>query len=105
MRKVFSYLLCCIMLGIPYTAQAQSKAKIAAQSEGFILMAGTIGPIDAGIVSALEDQFEKESGIRVRHVGAGTGEALKISEKGAVDLVHCRSKINNVFDYVKGDSI
>lgn len=61
--------------------------------KGFILLASTIGPVDAGIVVALEDAFEKESGIRVRHVGAGTGEALKIAEKGSVDLVmvHARS--------------
>ena len=61
--------------------------------KGFILLASTIGPIDAGIVSALEEVFEKETGIRVRHVGAGTGEALKIAEKGSVDLVmvHARS--------------
>jgi len=61
--------------------------------KGFILLASTIGPIDAGIVSALEEAFEKETGIRVRHVGAGTGEALKIAEKGSIDLVmvHARS--------------
>ena len=60
---------------------------------GFILLASTIGPIDAGIVSVLEDGFEKDTGIRVRHVGAGTGEALKIAEQGAVDLVmvHART--------------
>ncbi|WP_246559400.1 substrate-binding domain-containing protein [Citrifermentans pelophilum] len=57
-----------------------------------VLMASTIGPIDAGIVAVLEDAFEKESGIRVRHVGAGTGEALKIAEKGAVDLVMVHAK-------------
>jgi tungstate transport system substrate-binding protein len=64
-----------------------------AQGGKFILMASTIGPIDSGIVSVLEDQFEKETGIRVRHVGAGTGAALKIAEKGNVDLVmvHARS--------------
>jgi tungstate transport system substrate-binding protein len=61
--------------------------------KGFILLASTIGPIDAGIVTALEDGFEKETGIRVRHVGAGTGEALKMAEKGNFDLVmvHARS--------------
>lgn len=65
-----------------------------AQAEkGFILLASTIGPVDAGIVSALEEGFEKETGIHVRHIGAGTGEALKIAEKGSVDLVmvHARS--------------
>ncbi len=60
--------------------------------KGFIMLASTIGPIDAGIVSALEDRFEKETGIRVRHVGAGTGEALKISEKGSIDLVMVHAK-------------
>jgi len=66
---------------------------VAHAEKGFILLSTTIGPVDAGIVAALEDGFEKESGIRVRHVGAGTGEALKIAEKGSVDLllVHARS--------------
>jgi tungstate transport system substrate-binding protein len=63
-----------------------------AQNGKFILMASTIGPIDAGIVNVLEDQFEQETGIRVRHVGAGTGAALKIAEKGNVDLVMVHAK-------------
>jgi ABC-type molybdate transport system substrate-binding protein len=59
----------------------------AANGDKFIFLSSTIGPIDAGIVSALEDQFEKETGIRVRHVGAGTGAALEIAKKGNIDLV------------------
>jgi tungstate transport system substrate-binding protein len=82
-RTVLSWLV-CLLLCLPLTVQAQSQ--------GFLLMASTIGPIDAGIVSVLEDSFEKESGIRVRHVGAGTGEALKIAEKGTVDLVMVHAK-------------
>jgi len=64
----------------------------AAEGNQFVLLASTIGPIDAGIVTVLEDTFEKETGIRVRHVGAGTGEALKIAEKGTVDLVMVHAK-------------
>jgi tungstate transport system substrate-binding protein len=63
-----------------------------AQKGGFVFMASTIGPIDSGIVGTLEDQFEKDTGIRVRHVGAGTGAALKIAEKGNVDLVMAHAK-------------
>ena len=63
-----------------------------AQESKFILLASTIGPIDAGIVGALEDQFEKETGIRVRHVGAGTGAALKMAENGQFDLVLAHAK-------------
>jgi tungstate transport system substrate-binding protein len=65
---------------------------IAAEGIPFVFMASTIGPIDAGIVSVLEDAFEKETGIRVRHVGAGTGEALKIGQQGNVDLVMVHAK-------------
>ncbi len=58
----------------------------------FVLLASTIGPIDAGIVGALEDRFEKDTGIRVRHVGAGTGAALKMAEGGQFDLVLAHAK-------------
>lgn len=58
----------------------------------FVMLSSTIGPIDAGIVGALEDGFEKETGIRVRHVGAGTGAALKIAQQGTVDLVMVHAK-------------
>jgi tungstate transport system substrate-binding protein len=65
---------------------------LAANGNKFILLSSTIGPIDAGIVGALEDQFEKETGIKVRHVGAGTGAALDIASKGNVDLVMVHAK-------------
>lgn len=57
-----------------------------------ILMSSTIGPIDAGIVDVLEKEFEKKTGIVVRHVGAGTGEAIKIAQSGSVDLVMVHAK-------------
>jgi tungstate transport system substrate-binding protein len=70
-----------------------SSAALAADGSKFLFLSSTIGPIDAGIVGALEDQFEKETGIRVRHVGAGTGAALDIAKKCQIDLVlvHARS--------------
>ncbi|MGD0235568.1 MAG: substrate-binding domain-containing protein [Syntrophorhabdales bacterium] len=63
------------------------------EPQNLVLLASTIGPIDAGIVDVLEKAFEKETNIRVRHVGAGTGAALDIAKKGSVDLVlvHARS--------------
>ena len=63
-----------------------------AKGNGFILLSSTIGPVDAGIVGALEDRFEKEMGIRVRHVGAGTGAALDIARKAPFDLVLVHAK-------------
>lgn len=69
-----------------------SSALGAQESKGFVYLASTIGPIDAGIVGALEDAFEKDAGIRVRHVGAGTGAALDIARQGSVDLVLVHAK-------------
>ncbi len=79
MLLLFCFILSCAGLGKP-------------QTNKFILLSSTIGPIDAGIVGALEDQFEKETGIRVRHVGSGTGAALDIARKGSVDLVLVHAK-------------
>jgi tungstate transport system substrate-binding protein len=77
----FCFVLSCSGLG-----------KSQPQTNKFILLSSTIGPIDAGIVGALEDAFEKETGIRVRHVGSGTGAALDIARKGNVDLVLVHAK-------------
>ncbi len=86
MRKIFASLL--IMTALFCGAHLS----LAANGDGFILLSSTIGPIDSGIVSTLEDQFEKETGIRVRHVGAGTSAALKIATKGQIDLVMAHAK-------------
>jgi len=76
--------LLCLLLFFPSLGLSQSTK--------FILLSSTIGPIDAGIVGLLEDEFERETGIRVRHVGAGTGAALDIARKGNVDLVLVHAK-------------
>ncbi|MEN6320805.1 MAG: substrate-binding domain-containing protein [Syntrophaceae bacterium] len=84
MKKWMWAVLLCLIMAFPGLSMAQGGK--------LILMASTIGPIDSGIVGVLEDQFEKDTGIRVRHVGAGTGAALKIAEKGNVDLVLVHAK-------------
>jgi len=84
MRKCGLILGVCLSLLFPGISGAQSSK--------FILLSSTIGPIDAGIVDRLENEFEKDSGIRVRHVGAGTGAALEIAKKGNVDLVMVHAK-------------
>jgi len=83
MKKRFLLILSCLILLMPGVCLAQGK---------FLLMASTIGPVDSGIVNVLENRFEKETGIRVRHVGAGTGATLKIAQKGNVDLVMVHAK-------------
>lgn len=65
---------------------------VPAQEGKFVLLASTIGPIDAGIIDLLENAFERDTGVRVRHVGAGTGATLEIAKKGTVDLVLVHAK-------------
>jgi tungstate transport system substrate-binding protein len=56
-------------------------------------MASTIGPVDAGIVGALEDAYMARTGVLVRHASAGTGAALEMTKRGGFDLVlvHARA--------------
>jgi tungstate transport system substrate-binding protein len=59
---------------------ALGAATARADGAGLIVMASTIGPIEAGIVPALEDRFEQETGL-------GMGETLNVaSEKGGYTL-------------------
>ena len=84
MKRWTSVVLLCLLLFFPSLSLSQSTK--------FILLSSTIGPIDAGIVGLLENEFEKDTGIRVRHVGSGTGTALDIARKGNVDLVLVHAK-------------
>ena len=59
---------------------------------GHVMLASTIGPIDAGIVDVLEAGFTQETGITVRHAGAGTGAALEMARRGGFDLVLVHAK-------------
>jgi tungstate transport system substrate-binding protein len=82
--RITTLFLLIAFFGIP--------AFICGAANDFVFMASTIGPIDSGIISVLEDRFEKDSGIRVRHVGAGTGATLDIAKKGNIDLVLVHAK-------------
>ncbi len=81
MTAVFATVFCGVS-AIAQQANAPSK----------IMLASTIGPIDAGIVGALEAAFTKKTGIAVEHTGAGTGQALKMAETGKYDLVLVHAK-------------
>jgi tungstate transport system substrate-binding protein len=65
---------------------------VLSKSDGLVTISTTIGPVDAGIIGVLEDEFEKETGIQVRHVSAGTGAALETAKKGGIDLVVVHAK-------------
>lgn len=75
-----------------FKAKVAADAEIAFQGEDEpagvpLLLASTIGPVEAGVVSALEEAFYQETGLLVRHVAAGSGQALSIARSGRAEVV------------------
>ncbi len=77
-----SLLLTLLALGLAVVAGGRLPA---AGQPRLVMMASTIGPVDAGIVSALEDAYFTRTGVVVRHTGAGTGAALEMAKGGSFE--------------------
>jgi tungstate transport system substrate-binding protein len=56
-------------------------------SRGTLLLASTTSAENSGLLAHLLPRFEAASGIRVRVVAVGTGQALKLGERGDADLL------------------
>lgn len=52
-----------------------------------IILATTTSLYDSGLLGLLIEAFEKQSGGRVKIIAAGTGEALKMGQKGEADIL------------------
>jgi tungstate transport system substrate-binding protein len=62
-------------------------ASAAVAQELFITVASTTSTEESGLFGYLLPAFTKETGIQVRVVAVGTGQALKIGERGDCDVV------------------
>ncbi len=62
----------------------------AAAAPKTVLLATTTSTQDSGLLDVLVPLFEKESGLQVRTISVGSGQAMKMGEKGEADvlLVH-----------------
>jgi tungstate transport system substrate-binding protein len=94
-RTGYVWLLSILLSGIlAACASTESQTQFGrAEPQDVLLMASTIGPIDAGIVAALEEAYFAKTGVLVRHAGAGTGATLEMAKRGGFDLVmvHARA--------------
>ena len=79
-RRVFLGML-FVLAGGP--AQAQDR---------FITVASTTSTEQSGLFGFLLPIFEKESGIKVRVVALGTGQALDLARRGDADVVFVHAK-------------
>lgn len=80
MKKLLNTLLFLVLLTVT-TAWASPKS---------IILATTTSTQDSGLLDVLVPLFEKESGIQVKTISVGSGQAMKMGEKGEADvlLVH-----------------
>lgn len=84
MKSFLKIVLCFLILAFVYSPSSADN--------NFVLMASTIGPVDSGVVDALENEFFKDTGIIVRHVSAGTGAALDMARNCQIDIVLVHAK-------------
>ncbi|MDX1656619.1 MAG: substrate-binding domain-containing protein [Candidatus Competibacteraceae bacterium] len=67
-------------------------ASAAAQQDRYITMASTTSTANSGLFDALLPQFQQESGIDVRVVAVGTGQAINIAQRGDADVLFVHHK-------------
>lgn len=75
----------------PRAAPAPPETALLAQGESDenrpLLMASTMGPVEAGLVDGLVNAYREATGVWIRYIAAGTGQALAVARSGRVDLV------------------
>jgi tungstate transport system substrate-binding protein len=77
-RLILAALLC-----LSFTAQAQQK---------FITLASTTSTEQSGLFKHLLPAFEKKTGIQVRVVALGTGQAIDLGRRGDADVAFVHDK-------------
>lgn len=80
LRHTLTAAVACLTLG----AQAQER---------FITVASTTSTEQSGLFGHLLPAFEKASGIKVRVVALGTGQALDMARRGDADVVFVHDKV------------
>lgn len=75
------------LLALPAIFAATLSVQVAQAQEKFIMMASTTSTEQSGLFKHLLPQFTKNSGIDVRVVAVGTGQALDMARRGDADIL------------------
>jgi len=84
-RTLFGLGLCAILL-------AAANPRLTAAEDKFIIVQSTTSTQNSGLFEHILPIFTKKTGIEVRVVAVGTGQALKNAENGDGDVVFVHSK-------------
>lgn len=76
MARMVLWLLCVLVLGCGRSAEPPS-----------ITLATTTSTQDSGLLDVLLPEFERESGIHVKVVAVGSGQALELGRRGDADVL------------------
>ena len=76
------------LLSVTFAVMANS----AVAGEDFITLASTTSTQNSGLFDYLLPRFTEQTGIDVRVIATGTGQALKIAEKGDADVILVHDK-------------
>ncbi|MCL6612910.1 MAG: substrate-binding domain-containing protein [Peptococcaceae bacterium] len=82
-----------VVLFVLALAGCQNKAEKAPQEAAKppavkdVILATTTSTQDSGLLDVLIPDFEKKTGYRVKPIAVGTGQALKMGEKGEADVL------------------
>jgi len=69
-------------------------------ANGFIVVASTTSTVNSGLFKNILPKFTKSTGISVRVLGVGTGQAIKVAERGDADILFVHHKKSEV-EFVK----
>ncbi|AFS79898.1 family 1 extracellular solute-binding protein [Gottschalkia acidurici 9a] len=106
MKKLFAVLL-CLVLSLSVLAgcsnkveepKNETKSKVEESEKdtkkgGSIILSTTTSTQDSGLLDFLLPKFEEETGIKVKVIAVGTGEALQKGKDGDADILLVHSKV------------
>jgi len=76
-----------ILIITNFLAGGASRPAYLLTTSAEIILATTSSLYDSGLLDQLLSAFEKQSGIKVKPIAVGTGEALKMGQKGEADIL------------------
>ena len=85
-RRILGRRALAALLGLA-AALPLARGAHAADDDKFIVMASTTSTEQSGLFPHLLPQFTQATGIRVRVVALGTGQALDMARRGDADVV------------------
>jgi tungstate transport system substrate-binding protein len=78
------------MQSLQREVQGQLSALLAEkeiQADRSIMLASTMEPVITGLLDVLEQAYLKETGVVVRHIAAGSGQAIQMAKAGRADVI------------------